>query len=381
MRWGLFYLPTSLPDTPQQGADRYRTIIEQVRYAEEIGFDSAWLAEHHFQAFGGMFPSTPLIGAAIAQRTKTIRIGTAVVLLPYHNPIRIAEDYATLDLLSHGRLEFGVGHGFVKWEALKFGIPLEELRERFRENLEVVLKAWTQPTMNHKGRFYEYNDLAVWPRPLQQPHPTVWMAATASIESFEFSGQQGYHMMLIPFLHDVEDLRPKVEAYLAARQAAGHDPSTARILAVYHLYVGEDAAEARSSGSAGVLEYMRVAGSAHSLTPNVEEPESYRGHLAHRAAIRTLGFDDLLQRNRVLIGSAGELREQLRYLRDQLHLTDVAGLCALGGLTDAQARASMRRFIKDVAPYVNRDMTQPASKPGTPPHAAEVTGPDHQPKA
>ncbi len=91
MRWGLFYLPTSLPDTPQEGADRFRTIIEQVRYAEQIGFNSVWLAEHHFQAFGGMFPSTPLIGAAIAQHTETIRVGTAVVLLPYHNPIRIAD--------------------------------------------------------------------------------------------------------------------------------------------------------------------------------------------------------------------------------------------------------------------------------------------------
>lgn len=352
MHWGLFYLPTSLPETAAQGADRYRAILDQVRYAEELGFEAVWLAEHHFQAFGGMFPSPAILGAAIAQRTETLRIGTAVVLLPYQNPIRIAEDYATLDLLSNGRLEFGVGHGFVKWEALNFGVPPEESRERFREHLEVVLKAWTRPSMSHKGRFHEYTDLSVWPRPLQRPHPTVWMAATTTIESFESSGHQGYQMMLIPFLHDVEDLSRKVEAYLDARRAAGHDPLTARILAAYHLYVGEDAAEARSAGSAGVMEYIATAANAHKLTPKLEEPESFRSHLAHRAALQTLSFDDLLARHRVLVGSAVEVRDQLRYLRERLRLTDVAGLFALGGLTDAQVRASMRRFVEDVAPHV-----------------------------
>lgn len=350
MRWGLFFLPTSLPETPAQGAKLYRRVIDQVRYAEELGFHSVWLAEHHFQAFGGMFPSTPILGSAIAQNTKKIRIGPAVVLLPFHNPLRVAEDYATLDLLSEGRLEFGVGHGFIKWEALTLGIPVNELRARFRENLEVILKAWTQPVMNHNGHFYQYSNVSVWPRPLQQPHPTVWMAATATVESFEFSGQQGYHMMLIPFLHEVEELRPKVEAYLNARKKAGHDPSTARVVGVYHAYVGEEAREARSSGEFGVTNYMRAASSAHSLTPNVEEPESYRSHVGPRTATRALSFDDIVARSRVLIGSAAEIREKISYLRERLYLTDVVGLFALEGLSDTQARASMRRFIEEVAP-------------------------------
>ncbi len=349
MQWGLFYLPTELPDTPEGGANLYRTVIDQVRFAEEIGFSSVWLAEHHFHRFGGMFPSTPMLGAAIAQHTRTIRIGPAVILLPYHNPLRAAEDYATLDLLSNGRFDFGVGHGFVKWEALTFGIPLDELRERFRETLEVVLKAWTEPQMSHKGRFFEYKNLAVWPRPLQQPHPPVWMAATASLESFEFSGRQGYHMMLIPFLQEVKDLRSKVEAYLAAREKAGHS-SPPRILGVYHIYVGEDGEEARASGANGVKQYSSAASSSHSLTPNVEDPESYSSHVAARTMMRRLSFDDLVERNRVLIGSAAEVRGQLQYLCEQLHLTDVAGLFALEGLTDFQARRSMQRFMTEVAP-------------------------------
>ena len=141
MRYGLFYLPSSLPATRAEGSERLRTVVEQAWHGEQLGFHSVWLAEHHFHSFGGLFSATPVIAAAIAQRTTKIRIGTAVILLPYHNPIRVAEDYATLDCLSQGRLEFGVGHGFVKWEALTFGIPLDELRERFQENLEMILKA------------------------------------------------------------------------------------------------------------------------------------------------------------------------------------------------------------------------------------------------
>ena len=113
MQYGLFYLPTTLPSTRADGAARFRTILEQVAYGEELGFSSVWLAEHHFHAFAGMFSAPTVVGAAIAQRTASMRIGTAVLLLPYHNPLRVAEDYATLDCLSDGRLEFGIGHGFV----------------------------------------------------------------------------------------------------------------------------------------------------------------------------------------------------------------------------------------------------------------------------
>jgi natural product biosynthesis luciferase-like monooxygenase protein len=352
MRYGLFYLPSSLPATRAEGAGRFRAIVDQISYGEQIGFDSVWLAEHHFHSFAGFFSSPPVIGAAIAQRTTKIRIGTAVLLLPYHNPLRVAEDYATLDCLSNGRVEFGIGHGFVKWEALTFGIPLDDLRERFKENLEVVLKAWKEPTLNHKGRLYEYNGVQVYPRPVQEPYPTVWMAATTSVESFELSGRYGFHMMLIPFLNDVEELRLKMEVFFKARRAAGHDPSTARVLGVYHAYVGESSAEARAAAGRGLAEYSSAASQAHSLTPGLADPESYRSHERHRAQMKRLTFEDLVEQNRVLVGSAVEVRERVEYLRERLYLTDLAGNFAMGGLTDDQTRASMRRFMELVAPKI-----------------------------
>lgn len=353
MRFGLFYLPTSLPATGAEGAARLRAVVAQTGYGEELGFGSVWLAEHHFHSFGGLFSATPVIGAAIAERTTRMRIGTAVILLPYHNPLRIAEDYATLDCLSKGRLELGVGHGFVKWEALTFGIPLDDLRERFKENLEVVLKAWSEPVLNHQGRFHQFHGVEVLPRPAQQPHPTVWMAATTSVESFELSGRCGFNMMLIPFLNEVEELRGKLQAYFSARAAAGFDRSTARVLGVYHAHVGESSAQARAAGAQGLAEYNSAARAAHGLTPGMADPESYRSHERHREQMRVLSFDELVDQNRVLIGTAEEVRDKVAYLRERLYLTDVAGNFALGGLSDAQARASMRRFIEKVAAKIS----------------------------
>src|SRR4030095_682425 len=127
MRYGIFYLPSLSATDRADSAGRLHTIVEQAAYVEELGFDSVLLAEHQFHFCGGTLSSPPVIGAAIAQRTSRIRIGTAVTLLPYHNPLRIAEDYATLDCLSGGRVEFGIGHGFVKLEALTVGVASAHL--------------------------------------------------------------------------------------------------------------------------------------------------------------------------------------------------------------------------------------------------------------
>src|SRR5262249_56895921 len=124
-----------------------------------------------------------------------------------------------------------------------------------------------------------------WPRPVQEPYPTVWMAATTSVESFELSGRCGFHMMLIPFLNEVEELRHKMQAYFSARRAAGFDPSTARVLGVYHMYVGDDSAGARAAAALGLAEYSSAASHAPTLTPGIPDPGSYPSHRRHRPQI------------------------------------------------------------------------------------------------
>ena len=221
LKSGIFLAPFHARDeNPTLALERD---FELLQHLDRLNYNEAWIGEHHS---GGVeiIAAPEMFIAAAAERTKRIRLGTGVSSLPYHNPLRVAEDYATLDCLSNGRVEFGVGHGFVKWEALTFGIALDELRDRFKENLQVVLKAWKDQALHHKGRFHEFNGVKVYPRPVQEPYPAVWMAATTSVESFELSGRSGFHMMLIPFLNDVEELRAKMQAYFSARKAAGHDP-------------------------------------------------------------------------------------------------------------------------------------------------------------
>ena len=352
MRYGIFYLPSLTSADRENAADRLHSIVEQAAYGEELAFTSVWLAEHHFHSFGGILSSPTVIGATIAQRTSKIRIGTAVTLLPYHNPLRIAEDYATLDCLSRGRLEFGIGHGFIKWESLTFGTPLEDLRDRFKENLEIILKAWIEPKFSHKGRSYQYNDVELLPRPTQKPHPAVWLGATSTAESFEFAGRSGFHLMLIPFLHEIDELRSMVEIYLSARRAAGYDPTTARMIAMYHIYVGESSAEARATAEPALAAYHAAAAEARNLTQGIPEPESYRTHDEHRAKMRKLSFNDLVDQNRVLVGDAAEVREKVAHVREWLRLTDLAGNFALGSLPDQPTRATLRRFMEKVAPSV-----------------------------
>ena len=352
MRYGIFYLPSLSTANRADGADWLHTVVEQAAYGEALGFDSVWFAEHHFHSFGGILSSPPVIGAAIAQRTTKIRIGTAVTLLPYHNPLRIAEDYATLDGLSRGRLEFGIGHGFIKWESLTFGTPLDELRDRFKESLDIILKAWSEPRFSHKGRSYQYDNVELLPRPLQKPYPTVWMGATSTLESFEFAGRSGFHLMLIPFLHEIDELGRMVQAYKQARQSAGHDSASARVIAMYHIYVGESAAEARATAEPALADYHAAAAQARNLTQGIPEPESYRTHDEHRAKMRKLTFNDLVDHNRVLVGSASEVRDKVAQVRERIHLTDLAGNFALGSLPDQPTRATLRRFMEEVAAKV-----------------------------
>jgi len=226
------------------------------------------------------------------------------------------------------------------------------LRERFKESLDIILKAWSEPRFRHEGRFYRYNGVEVLPRPAQRPYPTVWMGATSTVEPFEFAGRSGFHLMLIPFLHEIDELRSMVEVYIKACRAAGHDPKTARVIAMYHIYVGENSTEARATAEPALAAYHAAAAEARNLTQGIPEPESYRTHDEHRAKMRKLTFKDLVEQNRVLVGDAAEVLDKVAQVRERLHLTDLAGNFALGSLPDQPTRATLRRFIEQVGPSI-----------------------------
>ena len=181
---------------PAGDSDGYHDFINYVVEAERLGFSSVFLVEHHFTGFGQVSASLNLL-SYLAARTYRIRLGTAVVVLPWHNPVLVAEQAATLDLLSNGRLDFGVGKGYRAYEFAGFCVPQDEATQRFDEAMEVIRKAWNSggKRFSYKGKWYSYDNIVVEPIPIQRPHPPFWLGA-GSAESIRRAAREGYNLLL-----------------------------------------------------------------------------------------------------------------------------------------------------------------------------------------
>lgn len=199
MKWGTFSL-SQIPDLSKV-PETFETDFEQFQLAEEIGFDTIWIAEHLFSTYG-VVTSTQVLAAAIARATKTIRIGMSVVVLPFNHPLRTASDFALVDILSKGRLLFGAGRAYQPHEFVGLGIPMEKSREMYEEALDVILRAWTNDTITHDGEFWKIpQPTQVLPKPVQQPHPPVYQACI-SPDSFKTAARRGFGLQLAsPFTY------------------------------------------------------------------------------------------------------------------------------------------------------------------------------------
>src|SRR5262249_25584344 len=160
----------SWPERRVDLATVYARALDRIEIMDSGGYDAVWLAEHHFSSFS-VFPSVHMVGTLAAARTRRLRLRTAVSLAPLYHPLRLAEEVALLDQLSGGRVNWGAGRGFARVEFEAFGVPPEESASRFRETVEIVLRAWTEERLNFAGRHFRFDDLEVLPKPLQQPHP------------------------------------------------------------------------------------------------------------------------------------------------------------------------------------------------------------------
>jgi alkanesulfonate monooxygenase SsuD/methylene tetrahydromethanopterin reductase-like flavin-dependent oxidoreductase (luciferase family) len=197
----------------------YETALQRCAIMDQAGYDAVWLAEHHFSSFS-VCPSVHMMGTMAAARTKRLRIGTAVSLAPFYNPLRLAEEVALLDVLSGGRVNWGAGRGFERSEFAAFGIPGEESAPRFHEAVDIVLKAWTNQRLTYRGKFYQYDGVEVLPKPIQAPHPPIWMAAS-SMPAIEWAASQGHSILMDPHSSRL-DLARKRRHYAAKLGEAGH---------------------------------------------------------------------------------------------------------------------------------------------------------------
>jgi alkanesulfonate monooxygenase SsuD/methylene tetrahydromethanopterin reductase-like flavin-dependent oxidoreductase (luciferase family) len=212
----------------------YARAFERIAIMDEGGYDAVWLAEHHFSTYS-VCPSTTLMGAHVAARTKRLRIGTAVTLAALYQPLRLAEELALLDVLSNGRLAWGAGRGFDPREFRAFAVPVEESAARMQECVEIVLAAWSDEKLTHRGRHFEFSDVQVLPKPLQRPHPPVWLAAS-SPEAVVRAAKKGFSILQDPHSSHAEIGRKRA-LYRETLEASGHafagrELPIARLLAV-----------------------------------------------------------------------------------------------------------------------------------------------------
>lgn len=212
----------------------YERALERIEIMDKGGFDAVWLAEHHFTTFS-VCPSVHMLGTLAAARTKRLRIGTAVSLAALYHPLRLAEEVALLDMLSGGRVNWGAGRGFAHSEFNAFGVPVEESADRFREAVEIVLAAWTQERMSFKGKHFAFDDVEVMPKPLQQPHPPTWMAATSE-GAIDWAASRGFSILMDPHasFRELGDKRRRYREQLAKAgfSDAGRDIPMARLIAL-----------------------------------------------------------------------------------------------------------------------------------------------------
>jgi natural product biosynthesis luciferase-like monooxygenase protein len=340
MKFGLLYLPTYVPELDGGLPEFYGRMLEQIAFADELGYDSVWLTEHHFDPYGGTIPNPAVFGVAVAQRTRRIRIGVAVSVLPLHNPLLVAEDYAMLDVLSNGRLDFGVGRGSVPAEFMEFGISPENSAEVMVEATELILRAWREDGFEHRGKNFSHPRISLLPRPVQSlsgGHPPIWVGAARTPDTFEWAGRNGFHLMVLPYMFPVDVLKPKIDLYFEALGAAGHDPARAEVMAKFHVFVGQSAAEARRYGQPAYENYKRVSGSRSGVA---------REHYWRAGS----SWDQEVAEYKVIAGSPDDCIERIRYWRETLGITHIGGTFHFGGLEQQATVHSLELFAREVAP-------------------------------
>jgi alkanesulfonate monooxygenase SsuD/methylene tetrahydromethanopterin reductase-like flavin-dependent oxidoreductase (luciferase family) len=301
--------------------EAFEESFNQVQAAEKLGMDSVWLAEHHFSPDRSVLASPIVIASAIAARTSRIRIGLAVQVLPLTNPLRLAEEAATVDHISKGRFNFGIGRSGLTKYYQGYNVPYAESRERFLEALDVIMKAWRQERFSHEGTYFSFHDVTVVPKPYQQPYPPIRIAL-ASPDTFSLVGSMG-HPIFISANTPVSQLRERLELYAKARQEAGHSGPSDIALRI-PAYVAETAERARSEPEASTMHAIQYG--AQELSGSAASQETAE-RLQRMASIP---YDDILKR-RVLYGTPEAVVERLQEYQEELGITGVVLEMNYGG--------------------------------------------------
>ena len=333
MQFGLFCSPKA--DAPGFGPETGKGFHDYFEFnieAEALGYNASFSVEHHFSGWNQV--SAPLMALmALAARTKTLRIGTAVLVLPWHNPVLLAEQVATLDVISGGRFDFGIGKGYRHSEFNGFQLAPDEAEARFEEAIEVMTRAFTtRERFSHKGRFWHFEDIVVEPPPAQAPHPPFWVAA-GNPHSIARAGERGFNLILDQYASPAV-LGERIAVFKAAREKAGLKFDPMQVTVARQLYIAKDAADRDAAKERQAAYTQRTIDVSRSPDAGKKGP----------AGSHVLAYADKkgATEENALFGTPDEIASMLEGLRD-------AGVASIL-LTFSGPRDQLGRFAREIMP-------------------------------
>jgi alkanesulfonate monooxygenase SsuD/methylene tetrahydromethanopterin reductase-like flavin-dependent oxidoreductase (luciferase family) len=327
----------------QSSAAAFEQALGQIEAADRWGLDAIWLAEIHQQARRSVLTAPLTVAAAIAARTQRIKVGTGVQVLPLCHPLRLAEETATIDQISKGRLLFGVGRSGNPRSYGAYGVPYSESRERFLETLEIVKLAWTQPTFSYEGKYYRFNNASAVPRPYQQPFPPIRVAA-ASEETFPSLGKAGYPIFVAVRSGSLSGLAPDLAAYRRAYREAGH-PGEGEVYLRLTLHIADTDRQAREEAEKSIMSGYRTLSTRLENSPN-------RRRASEAKEVRTITYEEVM-RDKVIIGSPERVADRLHELHDKLKLNGILAELNFGALIPPEAMTrSLQLLCQKVMPHL-----------------------------
>ncbi len=331
--------------------DAFATSFEQIDAAERWGLDAMWLAEIHVNPERSVCSAPLTLASAIAARTNRMKIGTGVQVLPLCHPLRLAEEAATVDQISHGRLIFGIGRsGFPRtYEA--YGVPYGESRERFAETLEILKKAWTEPSFSYSGKYYSFDNVKMTPKPFQKPWPDIRVAAN-SADTFPNIARLGHAVLVAVRQGTLEELEPNIRAYQAAWKEAGH-PGRGKVFLRAPVYLADTDREARDEPEESIMYFYRYLGERLEDSATRAGVQQSELRAARGRRLQTISYEDALV-EKLIVGSPESVTDRLLGLKETLGLDGI--LCEMNcgtKIPHARVMKSLQLLCEKVSPRFN----------------------------
>jgi len=352
-------VPSSYFD-PLKGAANYNEHLEEMIYCEELGFDGVVFNEHHYSAYGTM-PSPNLIAAALSQKTKRIKIGVLGNILPLRNhPVRVAEEYAMIDCLSGGRLIAGFVRG-IPPEYIWYGVNPAESRGRFEEAYELIMTAWTQAVWSYEGKFFQLKDCAIWPRPLQQPYPPIWIAAR-SAESIEWCVKR--HLPTAQVYQTTAQIEDTFNYYRKVARDEGGEAAPNDFILCRHIYIDETDKKAQEIAEPAMRYFFTVFNRGFNEAINkgavdqrlvaaltTERSFNYfREGNRERRDFSKLDWDGLISTGYLIAGNPDTVARQILDQMKQIGAGHFMGMFHIGNLHHDKVISSLNLFKKEIMP-------------------------------